>query len=84
MKQDYRRMLRDVDAQQAKIDLDQATCDRSAVLAQAMAARGEESFHDEFAAWIVYVPSIRGGVSVSRLRHERGLLLKRHLGQCGT
>ena len=34
MKQDYRRMLRDVDAQQAKIDLDQATYDRSAVLVQ--------------------------------------------------
>jgi membrane fusion protein, multidrug efflux system len=32
MKQDYRRMLRDVDAQQAKVDLDQATYDRYATL----------------------------------------------------
>jgi membrane fusion protein (multidrug efflux system) len=32
MKQDYRRMLSDVDAQQAKVNLDQASYDRNAVL----------------------------------------------------
>ncbi|WP_334397690.1 HlyD family secretion protein [Bradyrhizobium sp. AZCC 2289] len=32
MKQDYRRMLRDIDAQQAQVELDQVTYDRAATL----------------------------------------------------
>jgi len=34
MKQDYRRMLRDIDVQQAKVNLDQVTYDRYATLVQ--------------------------------------------------
>jgi membrane fusion protein, multidrug efflux system len=37
MKQDYQRMLRDVDAQQAKVDMDRTTYDRNAALVQSSA-----------------------------------------------